>query len=218
MILQYLILIPEYMAERQTIMNEYTAKYINSFSYTFCTMLTEIPRAVLQVVFLLSIVYIIHPLNPNTVYRNFSFICLIVGVATFQSLITLCSVITDKISVAYTITFLILGSGTLFGGLLVRYSKLPTLFTFLYYVSITAVTQRALIANDLQCCYLTVTCNSLAGDLYSSAASFRNSSLNYLTSNFCPPGLEFTGDGSDEGNLGRFFLTVSAMNSFFESL
>jgi hypothetical protein len=217
MILQYLLLIPEYMTERSTIMNECISRYISVFNYTMATMLTEILRAIIQVFLLLFILYTIHPLNPDSVNRNFTFICLIVGVATFQSMITLCSVITDSISVAYTIIFLILGTGTLFGGLLVRYSKIPAIFHSFYYISVTAVTQRALIANDLQCCYLTVTCNSLLKEYYwksndhHSAGQFAHSnSTNQVTSNFyCPPGLEFTGDGSDDGNLGRVYLLVS---------
>ena len=214
MILQYLLLIPEYMTERPIITSECIAKYVNIFSYTVSTMLTEIPRAVIQVFLLLCILYYIHPLNPNPINRNFAFICLIVGVATFQSLITVCSMVTDKISVAYTVTFLILGSGTLFGGLLVRYAKIPTVFKFLYYVSIPAVTQRALISNDLQCCYMTVTCNSLAAEYghgHHQNTSSSSSALSSVTSNFCPPGLGFTGDGSDDGNLGRVYLMVSPL-------
>jgi ABC-type multidrug transport system ATPase subunit len=214
MILQYLILIPEYMTERPIISNEIISKYISVSSYITSTMLTEIPRVIIQVFLLLSILYHLHPLNPNHINRNFTYICLIVGVVAFQSLINFTSMMTDSISVAYTVTFLILGSGTLFGGLLVRYSKIPSMFQFLYYVSITAVTQRALITNDLQCCYLTVTCNTLAKDYYASSSSsssanpFTNSTLNTVTTNFCPPGLGFTGDGSDDGNLGRVYLIV----------
>jgi hypothetical protein len=222
MILQYLLLIPEYMTERQIILNENISKYISNSTYIISTMLTEIPRAVIQVILLLVILYKIHPLNPNTINRNFTVICSIVGVCTFQSLITLCSVITDMMSVAYSIIFLILGSGTLFGGLLVRYNKIPAMLKLFYYISITAITQRALIANDMQCCYLTVTCNTMTKDFYRSSqqavigqhnpshTGFRgNTSYPVVTSHYCPPGLEFTGDGSDLGNLGRVYLMVS---------
>lgn len=60
-------------------------------------------------------------------------------------------------------------SGTLFNGIMVRLSKIPTIFRFVYYLSVTAITQRALIVNDMQCCYLTVTCNQISRDMQSSS-------------------------------------------------
>ena len=50
-----------------------------------------------------------HPLNPEDVYITFSFVCLMVGVCAWQSVINVASVVSDQISVAYTITFLLLG-------------------------------------------------------------------------------------------------------------
>lgn len=46
------------------------------------------------------------------------------------------------------------------------------------------------------------------------------SSLSYVDSlnqgnNYCPPGIQFTGDGSDEGNLGRLYLTFMGLNHDF---
>jgi hypothetical protein len=207
MILQYLLLTPEYMIERQTIVNDALAGNLSSSSYIFSVMLTEIPRAIMQSGLLLGILYWMHPLNPNAVKMQFSYICLMVGVTAWQALIAICSVLTDSIGVAYSIAFLVLSSGALFGGILVRLEKIPALFKIFYYISVTAVTQRALITNDLQCCYLTTTCNSIARGMQSMrSASILNHSNS--TASYCPPGLEFTGDGSDVGNLGRLFLMV----------
>jgi hypothetical protein len=36
-----------------------------------------------------------------------------------------------------------------------------------------------------------------------------NASIFFTPATFCPPGLQLTGDGSDNGNLGRMYLKVS---------
>lgn len=215
MIIQYLQLIPEYMNERTIIVTEIGAKYVRSAAYLLSAVVTEVPRAMLQTLLLMFILYAVHPLNPNTVNIFYSVVCTMLGLYAWQGLISLCAVATDAIAVAYSMLFLVLGSGTLFGGLLVRYSKLPAVFRPLYYLSVAAVTQRALISNDLRCCYLTATCNSIAHDLDASqqthsshlaTAALNLSLVEGSGVTFCPPGLEFTGDGSDLGNLGRIFL------------
>lgn len=134
----------------------------------------------------------------------------------------MCSVLSDKISVAYTIAFLVLGryeslapisptmvhrtffvSGTLFGGLLVSFPNIPEAFQYVYYFSVTAVTQRALIVNDMNCCYLTVTCDSFQSDLLERKDSFFSSNADNSTLTLCD-------DVSEEGNLGHSTLEVTA--------
>lgn len=239
MILQYLVLIPEYMVERSVLWHEVRAGYQCITSYVLGVFYTELPRAIAESIFLLSIAYHVHPLNPNPTYRYFAYCCLIIGVVAWQSMIVWCAMVTDNISTAYTMAFLILGSGTLFGGLLVRLNKLLPIFKPMYFLSVAAVTQRALLSNDLFCCYLSTTCNELAqSDIFSqqqsaiapssssssgphngpphSSALLAMSSVTNATSGnfslagdvFCPVALEFTGDGSDRGNLGRAYLWV----------
>ena len=53
-------------------------------------------------------------------------------------------------------------TGTLFGGLLVTYQDIPDYFKPVYFVSVTAVTQRALVVNDFLCCYMTYKCTDTA--------------------------------------------------------
>jgi hypothetical protein len=150
-------------------------------------------------------------------------------------------------------------SGTLFGGLVLRLSKIPAIFKVFYFISVSAVTQRALVVNDMECCYLTMTCNSLAQEMKShpstgstllppsisadnpsssimrslmtimhpralakdadddAAISHRyfTSSTSSFTTSFCPPGLQFSGDGSDEGNLGRMYLKFMGLDHDF---
>eukprot|EP01039_Chlorochromonas_danica_P006640 gene6640-7335_t len=236
----------EYMNERIILQAEIAANYVSPSAYLLSAILLETPRAILQTCWLMTILYIIHPLNPNAISIFFCFTCTMLGVTAWQALISFCAMITDVIATAYSMLFLVLGSGTLFGGLLVRYSKIPWLFRPFYYLSITALTQRALISNDLRCCYMTTTCNSIARDLRfktidrTTATDRLNKSNGFIrrsdsvvglpssssspssspwrndshystpsimsTTSFCPPGLEFTGDGSDNGNLGRIFL------------
>jgi hypothetical protein len=68
------------------------------------------------------------------------------------------------------------------------------MFRFVYYLSVTAVTQRALIVNDLECCYLSVTCNSLANDFSHNEHSMNNmeygldGSIQMHTEQFHPEG------------------------------
>ena len=247
MILQYLVLIPEYLAERQVLFAERSSGVVSFGPYILSAMLAEIPRAAVQSGFLIAIVYRIHPLNPNFINKLFCVVCLTVGVCAWQSLICVCVVLTDSISVAYSLSFICLGCGGLFGGILVRLSKIPPIFRWLYYTSVTAVTQRALVVNDMQCCYLSATCNSIAQSLAASSApggpqggepdpnvddamgpprppedssgggfqAFFQSHQQITVANetvpltnFCPPGLQVTGDGSDSGNLGRLYLRV----------
>lgn len=162
MILQYLVLIPEYMTERKILIAERSSGIVGFAPYIFSAMLTEIPRAAMQSCLLVFIMYAIHPLNSTPINRLFCVVCLTCGVCAWQSLICVCAVVTNEIGIAYTLSFLALGCGGIFGGVLVRLSKIPPLLRILYYTSVTAVTQRALVVNDLQCCYISATCNSIA--------------------------------------------------------
>ncbi len=228
MILQYLILIPEYMLERKVLQREKTSGVVDYIPYIVSTMLTEMPRAVIQCILLVSLLYFIHPnLNPDPINIRFCYVCLMVGTCAWQSLICVISVITDDAGFAYTLSFLTLGSGTLFGGLMVRINKIPQFLKFIYYSSVVAVTQRTLVVNDLQCCYMTTNCFSLYHeftDEYKNQSDMgvaspprlmlaQNSSgiLNPALL-MCPPGLQITGDGSDKGNLGRFYLRILGLD------
>jgi hypothetical protein len=223
MIIQYLQIVPEYMHERAQLYRDYSLRNISygPSIYIIAALLTEVPRSVVQSAVLLSVVYFAHPLNPTPVNILFTYVGCMVGTCAWQSLICLCCAITDAVDVANTLCFLVLGSGTLFGGLLVRFSKIPVLFKPFYFLSVISVTQRALIVNDLECCYMTSTCNSVTSSLRANAqledksidvssAGSPNSTLAGNT--FCPPGLAFSGDGSDEGNLGRLYLNLMGLD------
>lgn len=246
-------------------MAENTSRFIGTWSYVLSAMLTEIPRAIFQSCIFVGMIYTIRPLNPDIINQLFFLVCLIVGVLAWQSQITMCAAITDNLPVAYSMAFLVIGSGTLFGGLMLRFSKIPAIFRVFYFISVTAVTQRAIIVNDMQCCYLTSTCNSLIAEwtaspstsgeqpqgneqsippinsfLYSLPSTssvisttfpsafqyyveesrrLLNASdlINFLKeeASYCPPGIQLTGDGSDEGNLGRLYLRFMGLEGNF---
>ena len=70
-------------------------------------------------------------------------------------------------------------------------------FLPIYYTSVTAVTQRALVVNDFLCCYLSESCV--------------NTGIS-LDDDVCPAALSYVGDGTDEGNLGRLMLRLMGLN------
>ena len=120
----------------------------------------------------------------------------------------------------YLVIFCLIGGGTLFGGLLVTYEDIPDYFKPVYFVSVTAVTQRALVVNDFLCCYMTYKCTDTAAEaVYKAnpALEGREISLNgtaYTVEDLdqlgeqCPARLD-----SDPGNLGRYALEVLGLNN-----
>jgi len=46
----------------------------------------------------------------------------------------------------------------------------PLVFQFIHLISPSAITLRALLANDIQCCYLSTTCNELAYDVWTKSS------------------------------------------------
>lgn len=82
---------------------------ISYVAYIGSTFLTEVPRAIFHSCLLNGILYLCHPLNPDPAYATFSFVCLMVGVSAWQSVICVCSVISGDIRVSYSASFLILG-------------------------------------------------------------------------------------------------------------
>ena len=132
--------------------------------------------------------------------------------SSWQSVISLVCCLFDHQNFAYDFLFLVLGGGTLFGGLLVAKNDIPFLFKPIYYLSVTAVTQRALIVNDFLCCYLTASCVDGRNITNPMSEDFNNNIATDLFSQNCPAALEFIGDGSDKGNLGRLTLQMTGLS------
>jgi hypothetical protein len=119
MIIQYLHLVPEYIQERIQQHRDYVLHNTNSryslsaclslCAYAIAALLTEVPRSIIQSCVCLSIVYLMHPLNPATVNALFTYVTCMVGVCAWQSMICLCCALTDMMGSANTFCFLVLG-------------------------------------------------------------------------------------------------------------
>ncbi|GMI53440.1 hypothetical protein TeGR_g3569 [Tetraparma gracilis] len=187
MIMEYLILVPEYFDERPIFVSERKRNVVSNHPYIITTGLTEVPRAVLHSTLMILVSYIFHDLNPDPTNITFCVVCLMCGSVSWQSVIcAVCCMFSDA-KYAYDLLFMVLGGGTLFGGMLVKLKDIPALFKPIYYLSVTAITQRALVANDFICCYLTATCGevSLSGNATQGMDLFGDGDMGGV----CPPEL-----------------------------
>ncbi|CAM9618108.1 unnamed protein product [Choristocarpus tenellus] len=131
--------------------------------------------------------------------------------------------LSDNMSIVYSLCFMYLGGSALYGGLLVPYSKIPGLARIIYFTAVPAVTQRALLINDFMCCYLTFTCDDVTSSFphevpgnFSKPGGVSSTNLHDTAATavagagpidgFCPPDLQATADGTQAGNLGRLYL------------
>ena len=173
-------------------------------------MLTEVPRGVLHASILILVGYMFHSMNPDSTNIVFCVVTLMCGCVSWQSVICLVSCMFNEENYVYNMLFLVLGGGTLFGGLLIKLPNIPKIFTPIYYISVPAITQRALVVNDFLCCYLSATCDASGTD---GGFSYNYTEASFFGNDQCPAALEFAGDGSDEGNLGRLALRVIGLDN-----
>lgn len=99
-------------------------------------------------------------MNPDPTNIIFCITTLTCGVVSWQSVICFVSCMFNEENYVYNMLFLVLGGGTLFGGLLIKLPNIPMFFRPIYYISVPAITQRALVVNDFLCCYLSATCDA----------------------------------------------------------
>ena len=211
MIMEYLILVPEYMSERRIFLNERRRGVVSNQPYVIACMLTEVPRGVLHSAILIAVSYMFHSMNSDPTNVIFCIVTLMCGCVSWQGVICMVSCMFNEENYVYNMLFVVLGGGTLFGGLLVKLKDIPMVFKPIYYVSVTAITQRALVVNDFLCCYLTASCDESSSSVpFNSTAAFSNG---ILSTDQCPEALAFVGDGSDEGNLGRLALSLTGLDN-----
>jgi ABC-type multidrug transport system ATPase subunit len=159
MILQYILLVPEYLEhERALLYKERENGSCTNQSYVLSCVLSEIPRATIHGLLLLALGYTFIPLNPGSDFVVFAIAVLVVGLISWQGVVGFASLLSDEISFVYGLLFLILGLGCLFGGMVVTKSNIPWYFMWVFYSSVPAITNRAMIINDMQCCHLSITC------------------------------------------------------------
>ena len=167
---------------------------VSAWAHQLSALLRDVLSATTMCFSVLLLVYWWHPLNPDFSHVAFAIVCFVTGVCAWQALVRLCTVLLrPRMVVCWAVVVLMLVVGTWLGsGLFLTLQELSSVFSFAPYVSLSAMLQRALVVNDLHCCYLSTTCAELVQE-------------NELT---CPKSLHFTGDGTDEGNLGRYYLQV----------
>lgn len=66
------------------------------------------------------------------------------------------------------------------------------------------MTQRALLVNDMDCCYLQVTCDTFESDFLETKQTFFSRMNNTTPISLC-------NDVSEKGNLGRYTLEVGSL-------
>lgn len=171
----------------------------SEWAHQLSALLRDVLSATTMCLPVLLLVYAWHPLNPDFAHVAFAGVCFVTGACAWQSFVRLCTVLLAPRSLAcWAAVVLVLIVGTLLGsGLVMSLQEVPVMLSFVPYVSLSAMLQRALVINDLHCCYLSTTCATLAHEASSRADAF-----------VCPGSLHFSGDGTDEGNLGRYYLQV----------
>jgi len=119
MIVQYLNLVPLYFSDRDILRREMENESSRISTYILSSIMYETPMAILQVLLLSSLGYWLVDLNSEPQYVLYFGLLLIIGVCAWQSMVCLASFVTNRIGIVYTVCFVFLGLGTLFGGLLI---------------------------------------------------------------------------------------------------
>ena len=122
------MLVPLYFAERQILLRERLSGVTRFGAYILSSYLNEMPTAIFYACVLVPIGYSMVDLNDDGWYPYMLVVCMVVGVGAWQSNVTLCCCLTDQEEQVYSMVFLILGAGLLFGGLAIGYSYIPLPF------------------------------------------------------------------------------------------
>jgi hypothetical protein len=168
---------------------------VSPWAWMIADALRDIPAALILACSAVAALYLVHPHNPEETAVAFAVVCLVVGICAWLSCCQFVLQFVQQRTRGAVALVLILSLSGWMTGIWVPLSDIPVLVQYVSVAFIPALLVRALVANDMYCCYLTLTCNALAPVTGTSAQD-------------CPEGLHFSGDGSDLGNLGRTFLKV----------
>eukprot|EP00039_Didymoeca_costata_P013425 m.203681 g.203681 ORF g.203681 m.203681 type:complete len:996 (-) comp15767_c0_seq8:130-3117(-) len=158
MMVPYLISTPIYFSERPHLRRSRDSNALSLISYVSACTLEETMSGIVNVLIVGVIGQSMAHLNPELCYVEFAFALLVTGVCAFQAFIMWISMTTDDLGIAYNVIFLMLGLGSIYGGVFVQYSHIPAFFRWAYFTSIQMLVYRGLVVNDLQCCHLTIDC------------------------------------------------------------
>eukprot|EP01129_Flabellula_baltica_P015130 TRINITY_DN749_c0_g1_i2.p1 TRINITY_DN749_c0_g1~~TRINITY_DN749_c0_g1_i2.p1 ORF type:complete len:717 (-),score=133.34 TRINITY_DN749_c0_g1_i2:23-2173(-) len=161
MVIQYLNLVPQYFDERNILRRELENGSCRITTYILSCMLYETPMALFQVVFVSVVGYWLVDLNTDIRIMIFFVLFFTIGVSAWQAVVCLFSFMSNDMGRVYNFIFVLLGVGTLFSGLPIVYSNIPSYFIPFYYTSVPAITYRALLHSELICCNMTFDCSDL---------------------------------------------------------
>lgn len=173
----------------------------SAFAEMLSSALLDLPVAIATACAVVPVLYALHTLNPSALYGTYALVCLIVGLSAWQAFVSFVTVWLQRPPVIACVVMVVVAASMLMSGQFVTVDLLPWPLHMFAYLFIRAVLQRGLVVNDLWCCYLTWTCNALLRD----GAVLDEDPAN------CPAQLQFSGNGWDEGNLGRQFLSDRGM-------
>ena len=205
LLLQCFLIVPSCFAERSVLDVQSGANSVNEWAHTLSTAVSDVVVAIVACTVTLSFAYIVHPLNSDTAHVAFAFVCFIVGTCAWQAFIRLTAELTGGKRATIGVVALALCFGAYVNGVVTEAPRLPHYLSFTPYLSVSSVLSRALVASDLHCCYLSTTCATLAKE---AARDTSEGTETTAESYVCPVSVQFTGDGTDEGNLGRWYLQV----------
>jgi hypothetical protein len=127
MVIQYLVVVPEYEDERPVLYRERDSGLCRLAPYLFAGFLTEIPRALVYSLELFVVGFMMPGVDVNLQANHavFGVMMLAIGTGCFQGLISICCALTDDVAMMYNYVFVFIGSATMFGGQLIPYSNIP---------------------------------------------------------------------------------------------
>lgn len=206
---QCVLLVPAIHAERLLVSVQDGARGVSEWAHQLSALLGDAAQAVVMGVSATAVMYALHPLNPNPLRVIFAGVCMIVGICAWQALVRCCTVLIRDPRRTYGLLGALLLVGAVFGGLVIRMSALPGVLQWLPHASVLSSVQRALVASELQYGSFSATCAMLTATgtgTGTSTGTRTGTGMGGGTS--CPQSLQFSGDGTDEGNLGRYYLEV----------
>jgi len=159
--MQYLVNVPQYFSEREILRREIENQSSRISAYITASVMYETPMMLLQTILLCTIGYWLADLNREPKYILFFTVLLGTGLMSWQSMVCLCSFLSNSIARVYMFCFVLLGLGTLFGGILIVKRSIALYFLPFFITSVPAVTVRTLLHNDLLCCEMMLNCTDI---------------------------------------------------------
>eukprot|EP00966_Prymnesium_polylepis_P087188 2018009-Prymnesium_polylepis.2 len=138
-------ILPELYDERPILLKEFESGDVRLSSYTLYSTLADLPRAVLHVAVAFGIGYRWVGLNPSPAHSHFILSVAWIGTCAFQALVCAVTFLTDSPGPAYGSLFLLVGMGSLFGGLMVSWSNVASPLRWCYYASLNALQVRSIV-------------------------------------------------------------------------